>query len=196
MNYPYTRHFQRYEYVVKRGWVDGKNVVDIGCGNAIGSHILSHGARHVYACDPCLEGIVGTPFVFLITPGLPNQGNVTFAPLEFELLDKTDVAVAIEVFEHFANPRASIHEIAKRCDHAFLTTPLALVTSKTTNSTHTAEYSAEDFDNYVSESFEILEKKYQTADMQILDKAEPNGDSCNNGHVVQMIWGRSTYGQE
>ena len=52
MNYPLTRHLQRYEYVSEKGYVDGKVVVDMGCGPfAMGSFILTPRAKFVYAID-------------------------------------------------------------------------------------------------------------------------------------------------
>ena len=194
MDYSYTRHYQRYEYVVIRDWVTGKSVMDVGCGTAIGSFILSAKAKSVAAVDPSLVEFIGKKFIYLSNTHA-SMCAVTFCPMRFESMHKVDVAVAIEVFEHFENPRNSVRKLSSLCDYCFFTTPLAKVTGKTENPDHVAEYSKEDFEGIVGESFEILERKYQTSDMRILDEANSNGSSYDHAHVVQMLWTRSKYAQ-
>ena len=190
MNFPYSRHSQRYEYACQKGYFKDKVVADVGCGNAIGTSLISIDAKMVFAIDPRLAGYVDKPFIYLEVCGDKgrNKKNIVWVAEKFNPQNinyKIDVVTLVEVFEHIENPEGFLKMVATHCENVFITTPLANVTGKTRNLAHVAEYSMKDFD--------ILEKKYQTGDMNIVDRAEFNGDSFDHNHTVQMVWARSRY---
>ena len=183
MDFPHSRHYQRYEYVLQRGFVDDKVVIDVGAGSGYGSNILSDKAKMIYAVDTKIPGYIITPKV------LPIKENI------YDIVKKVDVCIVIEVFEHMQDPRGFIKKISELCDYAFITTPLAEKTGRTRNQEHIAEYSKEDFDRIVGKEFDILEKMYQKSNLDIVFSAKPNGDTFDVGHVVQMLWARSKNGE-
>jgi SAM-dependent methyltransferase len=190
MNYPFTRHIQRYEYVRESGYIRQCIVADIGCGTCYGSFLMTASALFVYGVDSNLS--MQKLYAF--------NGDVNydrFLPYKCDVLDfnkPVDVCTAIEVFEHVEDPYRFISHLSSICKWAFITTPLVGKTGVTPNNDHVAEYSSKDFDKIVSGGFSIMDKVYQKSDLSIVKKAEPCGYSCVPEHVVQMIWGRSKNG--
>ena len=191
MNFPYIRHYQRYEYVVNSGYVDDRTVVDLGCGvNGVGPFLLTSRAKFVYAVDSAID----LTKVFGFNDNAHTDRLLVIKGDLFEFEMKVDVAVAIEVIEHMENVDRFVSHVARICNYAFMTTPLVETTGKTGNPVHVLEYSAEDFDRIVGEKFEILDKVYQHGDLSITKEAKPCGDSFDSNHVVQMVWARSRNG--
>lgn len=189
--YPFTRHLQRYEYIVESRLVDDKVVADVGCGIAVGAIFMTSVAKMVYGIDPKLANIQ----LFGINGNAKKERFQPVADDLFNFKHKVDVVTAVEVFEHMPDPEKFIRHISSICDYAFLTTPLAEITGKSRNPEHVAEYSDEDFNKLVGVGFDIIEKRYQLATMVITDRADPCWDSLNPGHVVQMVWCRSRHEQ-
>ena len=193
MNYPWTRHYQRYEYVIQKGYVTDRNVVDIGCGFPIGSTIMTSVAESVIAIDKKLDKnkTYTMPQVNSFMGKPPRPSRIKLWKGGYEQIDKWyDVATAIEVFEH-VNPINFIFKLGFCCEYLFLTTPLAKTTGPTRNKNHIAEYSHKEFVNIVTHRFDILEETYQTSDLVISNKGKYTGDSYNPQHTVQMLWCRN-----
>lgn len=186
MNFPWTRHAQRYEYIVRNGYIEDKTVVDLGCGIPMGTYALSAVAKRVYGVDLELD-LLGKVPVWTFNAARPDRVFLIKDNL-FVFQHKVDVCVAVEVFEHMFSPGELIEHMASIGEYAFITTPLAKVTGKTRNAEHIAEYSAKDFEQIVTNRFDIVDRRYQLGDLQIVNKASPNGDSIDLGHVVQMLW--------
>ena len=56
MNFPYTRHYQRYEYITRKGYVTNGTVIDAGCGAIpYGVFILAITAARIYCVDTTLQ---------------------------------------------------------------------------------------------------------------------------------------------
>jgi len=196
MNFPWARHYQRYEYVMNRGWIDGKRVADFGCGLPAGANAMTVNAKMVYAVDPLLREFAGVKMGFFSPAGSDAVKRMRILPYDLFLVKKKfDVITAIEVFEHMPNPKKFVEHVAGHCKNAFLTTPLAERTARTINSSHVAEYSSDDFDDIVKGSFTIIEKLYQLGDMSVVKHAKADGCSMDDSHVVQMVWCRSKYGR-
>ena len=196
ITYPFTRHLQRYEYVSRRGWVIGKTVLDVGCGNGQGSYILAITAKEVLGIDPILAPYMNAekpiPFLVQAVHTCNYKGVVTLAALNvMNVNSKSNVAVCIEVFEHQPEVSQFVTKLAEICDYLFITTPLAATTGKTRNMDHIAEYSTEDFTAALSKHFDILELVYQTGDMRIQNYGTYTGDSFDEWHTVQMVWCRN-----
>lgn len=185
MHFPHTRHFQRYEYVLEKGYVKDKVVMDVGAGTGYGSSILGGNAKMVFAVEK--NGNFREMFTSSVVVPVPEDF--------YNMSKKVDVCVAIEVFEHMLNPRKFVRKLAEIGEYVFLTTPLAKVTGRTRNPVHVAEYSKEDFEKIVEEEFEILDRCCQKSNLDIVARTSPNGCSYDGGHVVQMLWARSRNGR-
>lgn len=191
MDFPATRHWQRYEYILQRGWCNGKNVLEVGCGLCYGTTMLSQTAEAIWAVDLEPTPFAKSPQVAMVWFGNPRMERIRFLQADAMRLpeDHTfDVGVAVEVFEHVPDPEAFAAKLARLCRWCFLTTPLAERTAPTDNPDHVAEYSRDDFLAILGRSFVVRELTYQRSDLTLRDWAEPNGSSINPGHVVQMAW--------
>ena len=195
--YGYARHVQRYEFLGATGYLEGKKVLEVGCGSGYGTAILSYYSKEIMGIDPYIAQYpTEHPYIIpTIAPPDRRAGLRSLSSLKWADIDpcKThvDVVVAIEVFEHLKDPRKFLDFASTIGDNLFMTTPLAAVTGPTNNKDHVAEYNHDDLIALVSEYFEVLSSVYQTADMQMVDKAVPNGSSYNINHVVQMLWLKS-----
>lgn len=193
--YPITRHFQRYEYVVRRGWVTQKDVIDVGCGNTQGAFILAEYAKSVLGVDPILkehiQGGKAFKMPLLIKEGIFKNNLRVSAESVFNINDKFNVAVCIEVFEHQMDVDGFLRKLAGLCEYLYITTPLAAVTGPTRNPDHVGEYSNEDFVAALEKHFVIQELLFQRCDMTICNYPVFDGDSFNEFHTVQMAWCKS-----
>ena len=189
--YPITRHYQRYEYIINQGYITDKAILDVGCGIGAGSILMSYFAKHTVAIDPFLESKATVTLPTYTFPGRQSR-NLDFHPVGWEMVDgsKThmDVAVAMELIEHLKDPDKFLERMALVSEYLFLSTPLASKTGATVNPEHVTEYSHEDLLAMVEKHFTVLDAKYQTADLRIVDEASSNGCSIDLGHVVQMLW--------
>lgn len=191
MDFPVSRHLQRYEYVQQKGYVTNRKVIDLGCGDGSSMSILAMNATKVLGVDKKMPPKEWTFTSFCGSDRLSKCMfyNIDIFDLEtYEIPFRIDVATAIEVFEHIPNPNRLINLVAKLAENLFITTPLVDVTGKTRNPDHVVEYSAKDFEDIVSKRFDIIDKVYQLSDMSIVNEAIPNGDSIDPSHVVQMLW--------
>lgn len=195
MNFPWTRHYQRYEYIINKGYVYDKVIVDIGCGDfPYGSLYISNksvegAAKYAFMLDPTLRlDVVNT----IIDP----KKVLCIKDSIFNFEHRVDVALAIEVLEHMPEPKNFLIHVSKLCTYAFLTSPCVEYTHRTRNPIHVNEYSSKDFDVLVGESFEIIEKKYQDGKLKIMDEVSTGWDSIDTDHIVQMAWCRSRYNGE
>lgn len=190
MPYAIARHFQRYEYIAETGYLDNKNVLDIGCGYGCCTSILRYFARHVVGVDPVLKGVSTINIPAYTIPG-KKEGCMSFIGTYWEEIGrdtKADVVTAVELIEHLSNPEEFLDFVAQVAPNLFLTTPLAEKTAPTDNPEHVKEYSHEDLVSLVNKRFDILETKYQLGNLRIVDEAAPSGSSLNVDHVVQMMW--------
>lgn len=188
MNYPWTRHRQRYEYIYNMGYTKGKRVADVGCGQMAGSFLFSSNAKKVYAIDPILNEM-GKQMMYIPQTARPDR--VYSYPKDFFTFDpKVDLCVGVEVFEHIIKPEMFVEKLAEVGEYVFLTTPLAGRTRKTRNKAHVREYSSADFKAIVGKRFKCIKYNFQTADLKVLSRVGANGDSMNSAHVVQMYYGR------
>jgi len=198
MNYPLTRHYQRYEYLIEKGYIKDKKVLEIGCGLAAGAMMMHYYAKEVIGADPCLKDYIESDDPMLIsgyvapntTPGKLDLRDSSWEKLATEGV-RADVVVAIEVLEHLTNPARFIDFAADAGEYLFLTTPLAAKTAPTQNTKHIVEYSHRDLLKLLDARFNVIYTLYQTGDLQLLDEAKFRGSSTSSNHVVQMLWCKS-----
>jgi SAM-dependent methyltransferase len=196
--YPVTRHFQRYEFVCNEGYIDDKTVIDVGCGMGAGAGMMMYFAKEVVAIDPGLrqyvKGSGDEPEHICPTYSFPDRPScpIHFLAIPWEGIDtnktKTDAVVAVEFIEHIRYPDKFLTAMAKITKYLFLTTPLAKKTAPTDNPGHVVEFSHDDLVALVSKEFDVIETKYQTGDLRIVDEATYQGSSINPNHIVQMLW--------
>lgn len=127
--------------------VESYDVIEAGCGNGVGSGILEQRCREILATDK-------------------SQPNLHFATklypwIEFEVWDinyrydqTAEVVVAIEVFEHVANPQAAMDNLLAACTETlWLSTPNANVRKlPPDNPYHVWEYTPDEILKFVRES--------------------------------------------
>ena len=189
---------------MEMGYINNKNIVDVGCGRGSGSFILRSVAKSVVGVDPQLEQVVfskefktnqmlfNTGFPCGTSPGICKiflYANTLEHFVNNEHVDnKHDAVVGMEVIEHVDDPLEFVANVASVAPYAFLSTPRAKITGKTRNPDHVAEYSSRDMDKIMKSKFKILKKVYQDGTMRIANDIQPNGDSANINHTVQMYW--------
>jgi len=189
--YPVTRHYQRYEYVINQGYITDKLVLDVGCGCGAGTYLMSYFSKAVIGIDPSLANKANVTVPVYTFPGRQSH-DVDFHPVVWEQIDsehtRMDVVVAMELIEHLKNPDAFLKKMSIIGEYLFLSTPLAAKTGPTRNPEHIVEYSHKDLLSLVGKYYHILDVKYQTSTLQIVNKARSNGSSLELGHIVQMLW--------
>ena len=193
INYPWTRNFQRYEYIVESGYVTDREVIDVGAGSAIGSLYLTTRAKRVFAVDPFLS-IERDCRLITYTMAHPERVFYIHENI-YDFIKKVDVCIVVEVMEHMVSAHCFIKHLTTLCDFAFITSPLNKETGKTDNPYHNVEFSTKDFDEVINSEFEILDKVYQKSDLSIVDSASYSGSSMDSRHVVQMAWCRRKDGR-
>ena len=102
-----AEHLARYRWA--GALVEGKRVLDAGCGTGYGSELLAHqGAAEVVGVDVDAEVIDAA--------SAPGSGTATFAVADLrELpadLGEFDVVVCFEVLEHIREPEAALDRLA------------------------------------------------------------------------------------
>jgi len=96
----FARHKLTYEYALR--FVEGKSVLDAGCGTGYGSNILASRARHVSAIDLSAEAID----YCLTHYAAPNLDFVQMDVTQLGFHRAFEVAVSFQVIEHLPDPGA------------------------------------------------------------------------------------------
>lgn len=178
-------HLARYKFVVKENIVEGKRILDIGCGIGYGVGILKDGQTELavgidkdypstrYGQET--YGFEGLGFAQAYAEHLP------FAP------DSFDVVVSLEAIEHLENPKAFLNEAHRVLteDGVFIistpnreiTNPGTSLEDKPKNKFHLREYSKEEFK-------ELLEKYFGT--VELFGQYNPQKDKRGNPLVRRI----------
>lgn len=123
-----------------------KSVVDVGCGFAFGTFLLSLVAKRVDGYDVRIPGELIEPRL-----QLPVQCKMTLNMLDLEkepVPVEADICVAIELIEHLANPEFFLENLKTKS--IFFTIPCY---GDKQNTFHKIEYSEESAKTLVSKYF-------------------------------------------
>lgn len=101
-------HFARYRLAER--YVEGKSIIDLGCGAGYGTYSLSALAREALGVDLSREAIDYAAWSYRAPNLRYETGDVTSLPYE---AGSFEVAVSFEVIEHLERPEALAEE-AKR----------------------------------------------------------------------------------
>lgn len=116
----FSRH--QFAYRFARQFVDGRNVLDIGCGSGYGCKILAERAKHVLGIDHDGDAIAYCRNHF-------GGANLEFRQAEVANLDSDDefdVAVSFQVIEHVRDTDAFVRRMKRAVTHGgiiLITTP-------------------------------------------------------------------------
>lgn len=163
----YGDHIQRYRFAGR--WVEGRRVLDAGCGVGYGASLLSDaGAREVVAVDISDQALAIARERF-------DRDNVTLVCDDCETLAHLaadggfEVIVAMESIEHFERPDAFLARCVELLapDGVFIcSTPNSLRTAKRpdgspANPYHVWEYTEEEFRRLLSRYFQTVRIYHQ-----------------------------------
>ena len=125
------RHVHRYLWALPR--VEGKRVVDVGCGSGYGSLLLSWTAASVIGID--LDPTA-------IAHARQHYPEVDYreAAADEALGGEVDCAVCFEVLEHVADPDAVLRAIAGQSRRLLLSMPNPLVAGSHLNPNHVNDW--------------------------------------------------------
>lgn len=140
-------------YIEAMKYCTDKRVLDLGAGHGFGSFLLSTVAKRVDAYDIKLlfDTSARTHTLPFICPSKAHHLDLETAKVE----EKGDIAVAIEVIEHLANPDFMLENL--RVDSLFFTVPCY----GNKNEFHKIEYSEESCKTLVERHFPRLEYRME-----------------------------------
>jgi ubiquinone/menaquinone biosynthesis C-methylase UbiE len=103
-------HMHRYIFALR--WAEGKQVLDLACGNGYGAALLARQARHVWAIDLDEETLVSAGRDWY-------RENITFIRSDAGQLPFCDgsmgLVVAMEALEHIQDQEQLVREMARVC---------------------------------------------------------------------------------
>lgn len=100
--YNHLMHIATYEYAMK--YVNGKTVLDYGCGSGYGSHILAGKAARVTAVDISTEAINNAKNSFF-------ANNLIFKDISELTDERFDIITLFQVIEHVPHAKECIKKI-------------------------------------------------------------------------------------
>jgi len=144
-NYWFRRHLAVYEWVAAR--CQGRDVVDMACGEGYGVDVLARRARHVTGVDANPEAHEHARLKYA-RPGVRFVRDLVESHAE-----PCDAVVFLQTIEHVADPEAVLRhfrEMLRPGGSAYVSTPNLLTLAppgaeKSDNPWHLKEYRAEEF---------------------------------------------------
>lgn len=158
----FNEHLARYLYA--RELVNGKRVLDLGCGSGYGSRKLAESARLVFGVDVSPEAIEYSRLNFSGTNISFVAGDGTSLPFQNHSFD---TVVCFEVIEHLFNQQALLEEAARVLSPGgflMISTPNRIFYTEERqeiNPFHTREFSQEEFSSFLYETFPTVQLLFQ-----------------------------------
>jgi len=184
-------HLARYEFALQ--YVDGKKVLDIGCGSGYGVDLIASKASEVIGVDISKEAMNYARQHY-------KRKNITFCVgdaihLDFLKDRKFDVIICFEVIEHVANYFQCLKEIRRLLKHdgiLIISTPNKRYynpnSEKLVNPFHVIEFELADFKELLGKYFgnvKVFGQRYhQTNIKKMVKKLLPQ-------RVCQMVFLRT-----
>lgn len=152
--FPNTPAFHQHKKVYSfcKPYVKGKNVLDLGCGNAIGTEILGEVAKSIVALDK-------DPQVINQNSMKTKSSNIKFEVVDFEkkeINNMYDAVIALQVIEHFKNPDlviTKLKRVLRKGGLLILSTPNSITQSYNENPYHYKEFSPKELKRFLEEHF-------------------------------------------
>lgn len=155
----FLEHLERYYFALK--FVKGKKILDMGCGEGYGPHLLSQRAKTVWAIDIDKTTVDKARQKYY-------RHNLKFScvsAVKTGFQDNTfDVITAFEIFEHLKNPEELLSEakrILKPKGSLIVSTPNKALQSPGSNKPrspyHTREFYLEEFQEILKKYFPKIE---------------------------------------
>ncbi len=141
----YFEHLSRYHFA--RAFVEGKRLLDAGCGDGYGAALLAESASEVVGIDISREVIEAASSQY-------KRANLKYRAMDVESISfekgSFDAAVCFEVFEHVRHPEKLLEGLRKILASdgvLIISTPNgALIKSGKPNPFHVKEYTRDEFD--------------------------------------------------
>ncbi len=132
---------QRKIYQQLQSHCNGKHVLEVGCGNGVGSAMLSRVALSFFATDKSENNI---KFARELYPWV----NFGVGDVQEQSSSRTQVVVAVEIIEHVANPATALRNLINvATETVWISTPNGRLTQHEkppSNPYHVAEYTPEE----------------------------------------------------
>jgi SAM-dependent methyltransferase len=143
-------------YHRSREYVEGRRVLEIGCGEGIGASVLAEGAASVVAIDYSKEAL-------RVARERYGAGNIEFTRMKIPPIDfpdmSFDAAVCFQMIEHLAEPGELVAEVGRvlRGGGIALFATVNKDETITDNPYHIHEFSAKDFEELLKVHFDTVE---------------------------------------
>ena len=147
-------HLHRYLFALR--WADGRQVLDLACGNGYGAALLAQRARHVWAIDLDENAIRCAAKDWRKDNVRFVRGDATQLPFRDGSME---LVVAMEALEHIRDQEKLVREMARVCSSngsALISTPNKAIYSDArqyVNPFHIRELYLEEFVNLLKRHF-------------------------------------------
>jgi SAM-dependent methyltransferase len=157
-----NEHISRYYFA--KAWVEGRSVLDVGCGTGYGSGVLAEVGREVLALDISVDAIAFARRNY----SRPNLEFIVSDCHEMPLgSENFDAVVCFEVVEHLAKQDKLLQEIRRvlrATGVLVISTPNRVYYTeerKENNPFHVREFDFEEFSKFLKNQFAYVEMAFQ-----------------------------------
>ncbi|NTV51386.1 MAG: glycosyltransferase [Candidatus Firestonebacteria bacterium] len=192
LDYPEIAYEHWHRYLYASGWVAGKTVLDIACGEGYGSYFLAQTARRVVGVDISPEAVMHASTHYLSANLEFKTGSVDQIPLAEA--ESVDVIVSFETLEHVPAETQQaflleVKRLLKPRGVLIISTPNKYHYSDVPqykNEYHVHEFYIKEFHAFLAQGFkhvEVLGQKIFPA--SVIWHLEQNGRAWREHHLEQ-----------